>query len=75
VFDYTIDLHGDWDDEIVAANENLYSSRTVDSKEKQNNVTGFPRRWKEMPRNSLGVEKIVSRVSCGYVAQGIYVVL
>ena len=56
-------VHGDWDDEILAANENLYSSKTVDTKEKQNNVRGFKRGWKEMPRNSLGVEKIVSRVS------------
>ena len=57
------------------SNENLYSSRTVDTKEKQNNVTEFPRGWKQMLRNSQGVEKIVSRESRGYVAQEIYLVL
>jgi len=56
------------------ANENLYSSRMVDTKETQNNATGFPRGWKEMLRNSHGIEK-VSRESRGYVAQEIYVVL
>ena len=53
------------------ANENLYSSRTVDTKEKQNNVTGFPRGWKQMLRNTHGVEKIVSPESREYVAEEI----
>jgi len=47
-------VHGDWDAEIIVANENLYSLRTVDTKEKQNNVTGFPRGMErnaaELPR-------------------------
>jgi len=54
------------------ANENRYSSRTVDTKEE---LTEFPRGWKQMLRNSHGVEKVVSRESPGYVAQEIYVVL
>ena len=59
------------------ANENLYSPIMADTKEKQNNVTGFPRGWKQMLRDSHGVGKIGSRESRGYVGcidQEIYVV-
>jgi len=37
------------------ANENLYPPIMVDTKEKQNNVTGFQRGWKQMLRDSHGV--------------------
>jgi len=53
------------------ANENLYSSSMVDTKETQNNATGSRGDGNKCCGTPTGLDKIVSRESRGYVAHEI----
>jgi len=68
-------MHGDGDDDMLAANENLYSSRTVDTKERNKIMLGGSRGdGKKCHGTPMGLKNSLAGV-LGYVAQEIYVVL